>query len=109
MDKGVFSRAWQDHRGRIVGVSLGLIVGIIIVTIGFWKTVILSICVGIGYWIGGMNDRQERFMNFLDKNTAQGVICFMWVSKHGLLDFVSLIHIQDMNHLIMYGIGLLKE
>ena len=41
-----------------------------------------------------MNDRQERFMNFLDKILPKGDL-FMWVSKHGLLDFVSLIHIQD--------------
>ena len=108
MDKEFFTKAWQEHKGRIVGVSLGLIVGIVFVTIGFWKTVILSICVGIGYWIGGMNDRQERFMNSWIKYCPR-VICFMWVSKHGLLDFMSLIHIQDMNHLIMYGIGLLKE
>ncbi|MGI5850802.1 MAG: DUF2273 domain-containing protein [Clostridiales bacterium] len=72
MDKEFFTKAWQEHKGRIVGVSLGLIVGIVFVTIGFWKTVILLMCVGIGYWLGGMTDKQEKFMNFLDKILPKG-------------------------------------
>ncbi|HZJ58390.1 MAG TPA: DUF2273 domain-containing protein [Clostridia bacterium] len=72
MYKELFNRIWQDHRGRILGVSLGLLAGIIIVTMGFWKTVILALCAGIGYWIGGMTDRQERFIAFLDKILPKG-------------------------------------
>lgn len=57
----------KNHRGKFFGVLLGFVVGIIILIIGFWKTVFLALCGLVGYWIGGISDKKERFTSFLDR------------------------------------------
>lgn len=56
-----------NHRGKFFGVLLGVVVGIIILILGFWKTVFLALCGLVGYWIGGISDKKERFTSFLDR------------------------------------------
>ena len=55
------------HRGKFFGVLLGFMVGAIILIIGFWKTLFLALCGVIGYWIGGISDKKEKFISFLDR------------------------------------------
>lgn len=63
----------MDHTGRTLGLFLGLIVAILMLTIGFWATVFISICVGIGMYVGGSYDRddtekfREAFYKFIYK------------------------------------------
>lgn len=67
---------WQDfiklHKGKVIGILLGLAFGILVLSIGFWQTLFLSLCIYIGYWIGGMTDKKEKFMAFLDKILPTG-------------------------------------
>jgi len=60
------------HKGKIIGILLGLVFGILVLSIGFWQTIFLSICIYIGYAIGGMTDKKEKFMAFLDKILPTG-------------------------------------
>ena len=44
---------------------VGLIVGILFITIGFFKTLLLAILIGIGFVVGGFFDRNPVVMKFL--------------------------------------------
>lgn len=67
-----FKELLLNHRGKVIGVSLGFLIGVIVLVIGFWKTFFLCLCIGLGYWIGGMTDKKERFIAFLDKILPKG-------------------------------------
>lgn len=38
---------------RIAGMLLGIAAGVLILIIGFWKTLIIAFCAALGWWIGG--------------------------------------------------------
>jgi len=57
----------KTHRGQIIGISLGLLVGVLILTIGFFRTLFLAICVGIGAFFGTKNKFRSKLFEVLDK------------------------------------------
>lgn len=61
------------HKGKIIGILVGFIFGILVLSIGFWQTLFLSLCIYVGYWVGGMTDKKEKFMDFLDKILPTGL------------------------------------
>lgn len=48
---------WDDHRYAILLVVFGLILTILLITIGFWKTLLLFVIVGVCLLIGILLDR----------------------------------------------------
>ncbi len=42
----------QEHRGKVIGVILGLIASILFINYGFWKTAFIVLCIALGYFIG---------------------------------------------------------
>ncbi|NPV28538.1 MAG: DUF2273 domain-containing protein [Firmicutes bacterium] len=48
----IFEDLLERHRGKVLGVVLGLAVGLLIILFGFWKTVFVLLCVLIGYFLG---------------------------------------------------------
>lgn len=54
---------WGTHRGRIVGLVAGSVFGFIYLIVGFWKTLVFSIFVLVGYsvgqWVDSQGDWQE--------------------------------------------------
>ncbi|HAA08835.1 MAG: DUF2273 domain-containing protein [Syntrophomonadaceae bacterium] len=54
-----------EHRGKTIGVLLGLLASILFVTFGFWRTVFIAICIGIGYLIGKQLDENKNFDSWL--------------------------------------------
>jgi uncharacterized membrane protein len=42
----------ERHRGKAIGVILGLLAALLIIIFGFWKTVFIAILVLFGYWLG---------------------------------------------------------
>jgi uncharacterized membrane protein len=71
--KEVVDSCLTVHRGKTIGVLCGLTFGIVILTLGFWKGIFLSLCIGIGCWIGSFYDRKENFLTFLDKILPDGI------------------------------------
>ncbi len=67
MDSNGFFDFLKTHRGRIIGISLGLLVGILILSIGFFRTLFLAICVGIGAFLGTKNKYRKKIFEILDK------------------------------------------
>lgn len=65
--KSVFLDLWENHRGRMLGLTLGLVVGVLFLTLGFFKTIFLLICVGLGYFIGDKFDNQEELFKLIEK------------------------------------------
>lgn len=57
----------KAHKGVIIGISLGLLIGILLLAIGFFATLLLAICVGIGAFFGSKNKYKQRLRNILDK------------------------------------------
>jgi len=62
-----FVKFIKTHKGAIIGISLGLVVGILMLTIGFFPTLFLGICVGIGAFFGSNNKYKKKLFAILDK------------------------------------------
>ena len=58
---------WDKHRGKIIGVFLGLIFGWFAITYGLLKAVFVSICVGLGFYAGKRLDEQVERPEFLSR------------------------------------------
>lgn len=56
MDIQEQEKKYSPYFGRIIGSIAGLVVAILIITIGFWYTFIITCFVGIGFIIGMWND-----------------------------------------------------
>jgi uncharacterized membrane protein len=63
---------WTLHRGKIIGGILGLIIAIIIITLGFLKAVFVILCTVLGYYIGKSLDNKEDIRDILDKILPPG-------------------------------------
>ncbi|MGE5449919.1 MAG: DUF2273 domain-containing protein [Methanomassiliicoccales archaeon] len=57
----------QEHRGKLLGVLLGLLVAILFVTLGFLKTMFIVLCIVVGFLLGKAIDEQKSFDNWLRK------------------------------------------
>ena len=62
-----FTEHWETHRGRIVGLFIGLLLSILLMTIGFLKTLLLIIFATIGYILGSKIDDKEDLLELLDR------------------------------------------
>ncbi|MCT4621559.1 MAG: DUF2273 domain-containing protein [Marinisporobacter sp.] len=56
-----------ENYGKIIGVFLGLLVSILVISIGVIKTLFISLCLYIGYFIGSKVDNKENILEILDK------------------------------------------
>ncbi|MHB1315570.1 MAG: DUF2273 domain-containing protein [Christensenellales bacterium] len=62
---------FKKNKGKIIGATIGIITGILILTINFWRTLLLAICLFVGFFLGWRSDRNKSFLDLLDK----------WLSK----------------------------
>ena len=62
---------WTKHRGKVIGVILGLIFGLAVIFWGFWKAVFVTICIVIGLLIGKAIDSQFSFKEMLNRMFRQ--------------------------------------
>jgi len=53
-----FRKIWDQYKGRIIFSILGLIIGILFLAIGFWRTIFLLFVTLLGYFIGGVWDKR---------------------------------------------------
>ena len=65
--KNGFLKFVKAHKGVIIGMSLGLLVGILMLAIGFFATLLIAICVGIGAFFGSNNKFKKKLFAVLDK------------------------------------------
>ncbi|MFW5981100.1 MAG: DUF2273 domain-containing protein [bacterium] len=55
------------NKGKIIGAVLGFFFGLLILLIGFWRTLLVFTCALIGYYIGARWDTEGDFKKLLDK------------------------------------------
>ena len=72
MDPILFQEIWRAHSGKIMGVSIGLILGLLILAIGFFQALFVLFCMVVGYVIGKRIDDKEDLMEILDKLLPPG-------------------------------------
>lgn len=68
----IIQSIWENSRWRVVGTAAGLLVGILFLWLGFFRTVFLLICVGFGFFIGKKLDKNEDLIDFLDRLLPPG-------------------------------------
>ena len=52
---------WQEDRGQCLGLFAGIVLALMILLIGFWRTAFIVLCGGVGLYIGRKADREEDF------------------------------------------------
>lgn len=57
----------KSYKWRIVGFLGFLLIAILFLTLGFWKTVLIIVLCLIGIGVGYIKDRRQDFMNFLNR------------------------------------------
>ena len=67
-----FATLWETHRGRMIGVIIGLVIGIMFLTLGFFRTVFLLFLMSAGYMLGSHIDNKEDLLDLLDRILPPG-------------------------------------
>lgn len=57
----------KQRIGLITGVGIGFLVGVLILAIGFFRTLFLAICIAIGAFFGTRNRYRKKLFEILDK------------------------------------------
>lgn len=60
-----------EHRGKVIGISMGLLASILFISFGFWKTVFIIFCIFIGYFIGKKIDENTNFESWIKQFLKQ--------------------------------------
>lgn len=71
-----WDKLWQTHGGRMVGTLFGLFFGIIYLIVGFWKTLVFGMFVGLGYLWGYRLDHREDL-----KKVVSAILSDKWFRK----------------------------
>ncbi len=59
--------ALNNHPGKFIGISLGFVLGLFVVTIGFWKTLVLALFIAVGFIIGKRQDDYQSLSGWLER------------------------------------------
>lgn len=70
--KLLLEEAWHNHRGKLVGTILGIIIGISILLFGFFKTLFIIICGLVGLFVGKRVDEKDDLMDIVEKIIPPG-------------------------------------
>lgn len=62
-----FIKIIKAHRGVVIGGCIGFAAGALILWIGFFRTLFLAVCVGIGAFFGSNNKFRKRLFEILDR------------------------------------------
>ena len=66
-EKNGFIEYLKEHKGVVIGMCVGFFVGGLILSIGFFRTLFLAICVGIGAFFGSNNQFKKKIRDALDR------------------------------------------
>ena len=58
-------RNWiRDNKGLFIGICVGLTVAILFLTVGFWATLLIFVCIGVGAYLGSHPEVRENISNW---------------------------------------------
>jgi len=67
MDKDKLIDFLITNQGKIIGAFIGFLAGLFLLTLGFFKTLVLSICITIGYYLGKKADNKEDIIQLIER------------------------------------------
>ena len=59
--------AVDNHPGKLIGTSVGFFLGLLIVTLGFWRTLVLTMFAVLGYYLGKSEDDHKSLTAWLER------------------------------------------
>jgi len=59
--------ALDNHPGKLFGTSVGFLLGLLLVTLGFWRTLVLSLFATLGFLLGKRQDDHKDVSSWLEK------------------------------------------
>lgn len=65
MWENLFRIIFERHRGKAIGIILGLVASILFITYGFWRTIFVIVCIALGFFIGKEIDENKNFDQWL--------------------------------------------
>jgi len=60
--------AIDNHPSKLIGTSIGLVLGLLMVTLGFWRTLILALFSILGFVLGKRQDDYKSITTWLERN-----------------------------------------
>lgn len=57
----------KNHRGKLLGIILGLCFGLVAAIFGLFKAIFITLCIIVGYFLGKRADEHKNFKNLLEK------------------------------------------
>jgi uncharacterized membrane protein len=65
MWENLFRIIFEEHRGKAIGIVLGLVASILFISYGFWRTIFIIVCIALGFFIGKEVDEKKNFDQWL--------------------------------------------
>lgn len=62
-----FIWAMNNHPGKFIGTVIGLLLGLLMVTLGLWKTLVLGLFVTVGFILGKRQDEHKDISTWLER------------------------------------------
>ena len=59
--------ALDNHPGKLFGTSAGFLLGLLLVTLGFWMTLVLALFATLGFILGKRQDDRKDISTWLEK------------------------------------------
>lgn len=59
--------ALDNHPGKLMGTAFGLILGLLMVTLGFWRTLVLVLFIAVGFILGKRQDDHKDISTWIEK------------------------------------------
>ena len=72
MDTKFLQELWAQHSGKIIGLTAGFVIGVLILLFGFFRTLFVLLCMIAGYIVGKRIDEKEDIMDILEKLLPPG-------------------------------------
>ena len=58
----------DNHPGKLIGTTIGLVLGLLMVTLGFWRTLVLTLFALLGFVLGKRQDDYQSITTWLERN-----------------------------------------
>jgi uncharacterized membrane protein len=68
-----FREFLRKNCGRLIGSGVGFIIAILFLSLGFFRTLLILLCIGVGFFIGLFMDSKEDFLEFLERILPKGL------------------------------------
>ena len=69
--KNVINNIPPQHVGKIIGTSIGLLFGLLVLIFGFWRVLLLGLFIACGLFVGHIFDSnpdiKDRIIGFFDR------------------------------------------